>query len=294
MKSELRTARKLKKHRTALRYSGVAYALIVPFIALLVALLITGCSKRYQDLPAFSAIPFRDAENQSVGRFKTSYLADQIHAYFRGNASGPIAVTTFVDIDNLYQSSTFGRILAEQLMSELSMRGYNVIELRQAEAMQIMFDQGEFGLSRDTHTLKKNQEISAMIVGTYAVSPVRVYLNARVIDPASSLITSVGSVEMGKTTEIARLLRTNAFPQTLERIPVKHMGYTVGPAAPTYFPYGSPYWLPSYSGWGYYPPADREEAAPALAPPPRSALPEAHQSEHGSHAPRLPVIEPTS
>src|SRR5262245_19611390 len=110
----------------------------VAVFSLILLSLLSGCSKRYQDLPAFSSWPIQDAHNNSVGRFKTSYLAEQIHAYFRGHAAGPIAVTTFVDIDNLYTTSTFGRLVAEQLMSELAMLGYNVIEVRQSEAMQII------------------------------------------------------------------------------------------------------------------------------------------------------------
>lgn len=195
---------------------------------------IQSCSKRYQDLPTFVGIPFEDAENYSVGRFKTSYMADQIHAYFRGNMAGPIAVTTFVEIDNLYQSSTFGRILAEQLISELSMRGYNVIEIRMSDAVQIIQDQGELGLSRESSVIKGAQEISGLVVGTYAVSPNRVYLNSRIIDPKSSNILSVGSVEMKKTEEIAQLLRTNSFPTSLERIPVRHINYQNQAPVPTY------------------------------------------------------------
>jgi TolB-like protein len=188
----------------------------------------TGCSKRYQDLPTFVGIPFEDSVNYSVGRFKTSYMADQIHAYFRGNLAAPIAVTTFVEIDNLYQSSTFGRILAEQLISELSMRGYKVIEIRLSDAVQIMEDQGEMGLSREVQTLRPNQEIAGLVVGTYASSTDRVYVNARIIDPKSSQVISVGSVEMAKSNEIAQLLRTNSFSSSLERIPVRNLSVAQG------------------------------------------------------------------
>lgn len=186
----------------------------------------TGCSKRYSDLPAFSPIPFRDAYNYSVGRFKTSYLADQIHAYYRGSINGPIAIATFVDIDNLYNSSTFGRLISEQLMSELAMKGYTVLEVRQSEAMQVMFDRGEFALSRDVATLRNGQDIAGLIVGTYTVSPVRVYINTRLIDPASSTVISAGSIEIPKTNEIDRLLRASMLPTALERIPVRHLGYS--------------------------------------------------------------------
>lgn len=161
-------------------------------------------------------------------------MADQIHAYFRGNLAAPIAITTFVDIDNLYQSSTFGRILAEQLISELSMRGYKVIEIRLSDAVQIMENEGELGLSRDIQALRGTQEISGLVVGTYASSPNRVYVNARIIDPRSSQIISVGSVEMAKSDEIAQLLRGNSFSTSLERIPVRHLSYAKDPV-PYYF-----------------------------------------------------------
>lgn len=209
---------------------------VLASIVLLIS--VVGCSKRYHNLPAFSALPITDPANRSVGRFKTSYLADQIHAYFRGNASGPIAVTTFVDIDDLYQTSTFGRILAEQLLSELAMKGYKVVEIRLSDAMQIMYNSGEFSLSRESGVIRDNQEVAALVVGTYSASPVRVYVNARIIDPGTSLVISAGSVEMGKTKEIARLLRSNSFPTTLERIPVRHLGYNAHPT-PYYWPHGA-------------------------------------------------------
>ncbi|MCB0358614.1 MAG: hypothetical protein KDD44_03235 [Bdellovibrionales bacterium] len=207
--------------------------------------IISGCSKRFNDLPAFSAIPIYDAYNHSVGRFKTSYLADQIHAYYRGHTNGPIGVTTFVDLDDLYGSSSFGRFVGEQLMTELAMRGYNVIELRKTDMVQILSNEREFSLSRDVGALRDFQNLSGIVVGTYVASPIRVYLNARLIDPKSAIVVSAGSVEMAKTDEIARLLRANSLPTTLERIPVRNLGYTSNLmpfyppwAAQGFYPYG--------------------------------------------------------
>jgi TolB-like protein len=235
-------------------------------------LLITSCSMRYHDMPAFSAIPLRDTYNYSVGRFKTSYLADQIHAYYRGRISGPIAVATFVDIDDLYGTSTFGRTLAEQLMGELVMRGYNIVELRKADAIQIMSSQGEFALSREVSTLRSFQDLSGIVVGTYVDSPVRVYVNARLIDPTSTLIVSAASVEMQKTDEIARLIRRNVLPASLERIPVRHIGTSSHP-----IPYYWPYNTPAY--YKHYPNIIEEHEAPSR--------------NHPLSAPQ-PSLEPTS
>lgn len=202
------------------------------------------CSKRFHDLPAFSAIPIYDAFNHSVGRFKTSYLADQIHAYYRARTSGTIGIATFVNIDNLYGSSTFGRLISEQLMSELVMKGYNVIELRQADALQIMSGEGEFALSREAGSLKSWQELAGIVVGTYVESPQRVYVNARIIDPSNSIIVSAGTIEMSKTWEVAQLLRQNSVATSLERIPVKHLGYGRYPL-PYYSPDLVPYYYPT-------------------------------------------------
>lgn len=242
------------------------------------------CSKRYDNLAPFNAIPFSDAYNYSVGRFKTSYLADQIHAYYRGNIRGPIAVATFVELDNLYGSSPFGRLLGEQLMSELAMKGYTVIELRKSDALQIITNEGELALSREMKTLKPVHDISGIVVGTYVESPVRIYVNARLIDPASSVVVSAGSVEMPKTQEIARLLRNSSVPQTLERIPVRHLGYS-GFLLPYY---GWPYMGPTGKG---LPPDlnDPEENYPGEGQPGITDLPEPR-----TVVPPAPTLEPTT
>jgi TolB-like protein len=190
---------------------------------------LSGCSKRYDDLPPYLPFSVRDYQNQSVGRFKTSFLADQIDGHYRGTSTGPIGVTTFVNIDDLYTTSTFGRMVGEQLMSELTMKGYDVIELRHSDALQFLSDGGEFALSRDLAVIRRERDLAGLIVGTYVVSPDRVYLNARLVDPSTSMVLSAGSVEMSKTKEIARMLRGGSLPGTLERIPVRHLGFNAYP-----------------------------------------------------------------
>jgi TolB-like protein len=175
-------------------------------------------------MPAFLPFDITRSENRSVGRFKTSYLADQIDQHYRGTVSGPIGVTTFVNINDLYSSSTFGRVYAEQLMSELAMRGFDVVELRHADALQYLGDGGEFALSRDTAMVRPARELAGVVVGTYVVSPVRVYVNARLVDPSTSVVLSAASVEMSRTKELTKLLRDSSMPSTLERIPVRHLG----------------------------------------------------------------------
>lgn len=234
---------------------------------ILVASALVGCSKRYSDLPAFSPVSLTDYENKSVGRFKSSFLVEQIDHYYRGTNPGMIGITTFVNADDLYTTSTFGRMYSEQVMSELAMRGFDVVELRHADALQFLATTGEFGLSRDIAMVRRERDLGGIVVGTYVVSPERVYVNARLVDPATSVVVSAASVEMSKTQEITKMLRGGAFPGTLERIPVRHL--SVG----TYPMYGPPSFYPSFR-------VDPEEARPMA---PRFAVPKMEASKHGQH-----------
>lgn len=199
-------------------------------LGFIVLLSLSACSRRYSDLPPYLPYWFEEGPNESVGRFKTSYLAEQIDEYYRGANPGPIGVTTFVNIDDLYTTSTFGRMVAEQVMSELTMKGYDVVELRHSDALQFLNPGGEFALSRERGSVRRQRELGGVVVGTYVVSPVRVYVNARLVDPSSSVVLSAGSVEMSKSKEIARMLRNGSVPGTLERIPVRHLGHQAYPA----------------------------------------------------------------
>lgn len=205
---------------------------ICQFVTLCTGILMlgaNGCSPRYDDMPAFWPVPNREYDNYGPGRFKTALLAAQIDRHYKGSAPGPIGVTTFVNVDDLYSSSTFGRMVGEQLMSELAMKGFDVIELRHSDVLQFLDRGGEFALSRDAGMVRPDRNLAGVVVGTYVASPERVYVNARLIDPSSSVVLSAASVEMSKTPELAKLLRGGSMPGSLERIPVKNFGQFARP-----------------------------------------------------------------
>jgi len=207
----------------------------------------TGCSPRYDDMPAYWPFPNREYDNYGPGRFKTALLAAQIDRHYKGSAPGPIGVTTFVNVDDLYASSTFGRMVGEQLMSELAMKGFDVVELRHTDVLQFLDRGGEFAMSRDAGVVRPERNLAGVVVGTYVNSPERVYVNARLIDPSSSVVLSAGSVEMSKTPELAKLLRGGSMPGSLERIQVRHLGNVTKPVDPNET--ARRRWSEEESGW---------------------------------------------
>ena len=241
----------------------------------------TGCSPRYDDMPAYWPIPNREYDNYGPGRFKTALLAAQIDRHYKGSAPGPIGVTTFVNVDDLYSSSTFGRMVGEQLMSELAMKGFDVIELRHTDVLQFLDRGGEFALSRDAGMVRPERNLAGVVVGTYVSSPERVYVNARLIDPSSSVVLSAGSVEMSKTPELAKLLRGGSMPGSLERIPGRHLGNVTRPIDPNDTKRRR--WLDEESGW------DIPQSLPFPTSPTASlpAAPQASASKSTATTPKV-------
>lgn len=116
-------------------------------------------------------------------------LATQMMQNKKMHTTKPVLITSFVRLDNLKQTSEFGRVLSESLINELSNRGFNVIEFRGQVGVSIN-EQGEYFITRDVNKLKQNVENTYVVVGTYSRQYKQVMLNARVIDNVSGQIIS--------------------------------------------------------------------------------------------------------
>ena len=107
----------------------------------------------------------------------------------------PLIVASFVNVNNLEESSSFGRILSEQIGSRFVQRGHKVIELKlRQESIFIREGNGEFLLSRDIRELSKTYNAAAVVVGTYAEGVDRLYVSARTLRPADNMIISTYDV----------------------------------------------------------------------------------------------------
>ncbi|MBW6520251.1 MAG: hypothetical protein K0A99_04445 [Desulfoarculaceae bacterium] len=76
----------------------------------------------------------------------------------------PILVTTFVNNDNLKETSRFGRILQEQITSRLVQLDYTTKELKLRNTLLMQERSGETMLSRNTDEINAKQTLSAQAV----------------------------------------------------------------------------------------------------------------------------------
>lgn len=108
------------------------------------------------------------------------------------NPSQPILMTTFVNNNNLEETSRFSRILQEHLTSRFVQMGYNVRELKLRKKILIEPRGGEKMLSRDLSSLDASQPAQAISVGTYSLTNKHIYIAARLIHPEdNSIVASV-------------------------------------------------------------------------------------------------------
>jgi hypothetical protein len=122
-------------------------------------------------------------------------LIDDAVTRFDISTAKPIIVATSVNVDDLADSSTFGRLASQLVASRLSQRKYLVRDVTYTQALTVTPETGEMTLSREAAKLARDEDAQAVIAGAYAVGGEKIYLNLRMLAAADGrLISSVDLV----------------------------------------------------------------------------------------------------
>jgi len=108
------------------------------------------------------------------------------------DSTNKIAVATFVDMDNFYRATSFGRYLTEQLIAEFQSLGFNVIEVRLSPELFVDIRIGELGLTREMSQLMMNEKADALVVGTYNRAGDNITVSSRLVIRGTSKVAGVG------------------------------------------------------------------------------------------------------
>ncbi len=153
---------------------------------------------------------YYNSEHQG-GLIKASYkaidallkLATDLQRY----PNKPILVSSFVNVDNVQVSSTFGRIIAEQMSSRIAQHTYKVVELKLRSSLFIKEKTGELLLSRELRDISLQHDAYAVLVGTYAASKRKVYVNAKLVSAQDSIILAAYDYELPIGPDTKQLLQ---------------------------------------------------------------------------------------
>jgi len=215
--------------------------IMASIIALIVTLAAAGCA-RYHREPGFRDDLTRGgsliegfgerqrgwlpAPERYTQRFvwKMQYLAWQLREKAMVEAASPpsVLMTTIVQVDNLYKATGFGRLLTEQLMTELTRQDFKVYEARKTDVYLLRDNEGEFSLSRDAYWLSDEYKADSVLVGSYSVSSDQVVVNVRLVDSRDAQVLGAASAMMNLKGD--RFLKTVITQDTAAASPEQNTG----------------------------------------------------------------------
>lgn len=134
-----------------------------------------------------------------------------------------VAVASFVNLDQMYETSTLGRYLGEQMLHELQRAQVDAVDVRMMPTMQISKGHGEYALSRDMAELNYTHYADAVVAGTYSVADDQIFVNARLLENGTGLLLSSSSIVFEVDGVSAAMLRDAGQPIQTQAfdVPVK-------------------------------------------------------------------------
>lgn len=130
--------------------------------------------------------------NTPSGLYKSGiiFIADQLERNVDPQEkTRSTVVTSFASLDNLQETSAFGRLVGENLSHELHVRGWQINDIRLSRDLIVNAD-GELGMSRDIKRLRSAVPAANVVTGSYTTSVDGILLSVRVVDFATGQLIS--------------------------------------------------------------------------------------------------------
>ncbi|MEA3554666.1 MAG: FlgO family outer membrane protein [Campylobacterota bacterium] len=141
-------------------------------------------------------------------------LANKLFASsnIKHNDTQDIAITSFVNLNQLNKTTHLGRALSESFFDELFIRGFSVSDFRGQKTISVNRN-GEYYLTRDVRLLKDAISNSFVLVGTYTIIENSVLINTRIMNNESGKI--VASAKSYYKTTNCRILENCPKPRRI-------------------------------------------------------------------------------
>ena len=143
-------------------------------------------------LMAFSACETKKLNYAVTFPNSVEIIADELSKEMGSYEREKIVFTSLVDLNNFKESSNFGRLFSESLMTQMKIRGYNVIEYR-GDKIVSKNEKGEFKLNRARVQPLQGANI-LVLVGTYSKMDDNVIVNVRIVEKKTNELASAASV----------------------------------------------------------------------------------------------------
>lgn len=120
-----------------------------------------------------------------------AFLANQLahNRNLKNVSESRVAVASFVNLSNLEESDRLGLALAENMMHEMHVRGFSVVDFKTREGIKVR-QAGDFVFSRDIPQLRNQYNIHYFLSGTINRNADGAVINARLIQADTGTVVS--------------------------------------------------------------------------------------------------------
>jgi TolB-like protein len=170
--------------------------------SLLLALALVGCA----------SVDVYEAETGPALMLAANYRAADALAAIAGgqlDPERPILIATVVDIDNLEQSSTLGRFLAESVSSRFTHNRYRMVEMKLQGSVYMRRGEGELMLTRQVRDIANAHQAQAVVVGTYSRASGAVFVNLKVVKPENNIVIAAQDYSLPMSRNVCVMLNRN-------------------------------------------------------------------------------------
>lgn len=121
-----------------------------------------------------------------------------------------VVLATVVDINNLDDTTQFGRTVTEEVAKQFINEGYKIIDVRaNLKGIVVAKKKGEFYITRDVEKLANSIKANAIFYGTYSVAKQFVYINLKLINAKTHIILNSIDYRIPLTDDIKKMLKIN-------------------------------------------------------------------------------------
>jgi hypothetical protein len=156
---------------------------------ILISFILSGCNQQYVQPEDVDLIPVsQKAAKDLLANTKKPLTKDKL-----------IVVSSFVNVDNLQNTSAFGRIVSSQISTSFFNAGYRIKSMELPTDAFVKSNNGFLQLTENARNEIRKQGASTLVAGIFAPGRVTAYVSIRMIDiDTREVISSTDfSVPMG-------------------------------------------------------------------------------------------------
>lgn len=178
--------------------------------------LMTACSMApiYNGKEQYNGTQFllMQSPRHTLDYFVQSMTEDLIVSNTSVTARTPIAVTSFVDMQNMDTTNWLGNTVSESFINQFQQRGFKVVDYKTTGSIQVT-QQGDFAFSRNWKDLAEQQDIQYVLTGTMLRQDGGVIVNARVVGMKTRIVVATAQAflpadRIGRDLDTLNTMRT--------------------------------------------------------------------------------------